>query len=250
MTKTNTRLLFSILVVLSTLLFYTGCVDTGVQNIDSSFDFHSEVSVANLVENGGAATISIDDQQFGAVSVGATTSDSDLQSGNKSMLVSFAASGFGNETFSITVDTEKKIRFYIVSDGTEQSIIKDVQRYTWQTSDSEEGEGIFTDSTAQVAIFNASPDLEVEALMVVANGDTSYIEFDDPIATESRCSYFSLATTSSVNYSLGIIYDDAIYATVPLTAEPRSRYTVAVYGSATEVDENTMTVKYSVFTDD
>ena len=82
MTKTNTRLLFSILLVFSTMLIYTGCVDTGVENIDSSFDFHSEISVANLVQGSGTATVTVDNSQIGTAIVGAQTGNTDLLSGS------------------------------------------------------------------------------------------------------------------------------------------------------------------------
>ena len=60
----KTKLLY--VIGISLVLFMFGCVDTNVQNVPSSIDYHSQVKFVNLIDSVGTATISVNGNSMGS----------------------------------------------------------------------------------------------------------------------------------------------------------------------------------------
>ncbi len=89
---------------ISLIFYFIGCVDTSVQNIPTSIDYHSQIQILNLASVNGAVTIDVVnadgsmDGTTGQLNVGdAYPADGqpfmDIPSGAKTFNVTFANSG-------------------------------------------------------------------------------------------------------------------------------------------------------------
>ena len=224
---------------ISLMFYFIGCVDTSVDNIPTSFDFHSQVQVVNLASVNGAATVDIinadgkTDASTGQLNVGDAYPANDqafmdIPAGAKTINVTFGSS---TSTIKLTIDTERKIRLFLYNpDQNSVDIIKGVERYTWQEKNSDNAGDLFPTDTASISFFNASPDVSIDSIFVqgseldissLAVGEgTSYLPFTPPGTFTIT---FKQDTTD--------IGGEPNLATTSINAQSQGRYSAILYGT-------------------
>ncbi len=207
-----------LLVLCSGLLFFvTGCVDTSVQSIPSQIVYNSQVKFTNLVAGAGAATLTMNGQSIGTVGFGEETSDMTVQAGSKTLSVSYASAS--NQQYLFSTETDYKLRVYLVGTASSNNVLKNLQRYIFQTPN-------VPQDTAQVTFFNGSPDVTFDGITL--NGtDTTAVTFDSPLAlgTTSTMMLFKAGT-----YSVDVMYNDSLSTSFSgVNMGAMHRYTVVLY---------------------
>jgi hypothetical protein len=207
-----------LLVLCSGLLFFvTGCVDTSVQSIPSQIVYNSQVKFTNLVAGAGAATLTMNGQSIGTVGFGEETSDMTVQAGSKTLSVNYASAS--NQQYLFSTDTDYKLRVYLVGTASSNNVLKNLQRYIFQTPN-------VPQDTAQVTFFNGSPNVTFDGITL--NGtDTTEVSFDSPLALGDAS---SMMLFKSGTYSVDVMYNDSLstsFSSVNMGA--MHRYTVVLY---------------------
>ena len=157
------------------------------------------------------------------------------------MAVSFTSADA--KTYQFSADTEAKIRFYLIDNGTSQSLVKDRLRYIWQTKDSEEGAAIIPPDTAQISVFNGSSNVAIDGLLISSSAIDTLVEMGG-LSFGSKSSYVKLPAASATNFNVSVIIDgDSTLTSFTVAAQPQSRYTATIFGAGS-------TVGHSVLTDD
>jgi hypothetical protein len=221
------------------VVFIAGCVDTDVNPLPPSIDYQSQMKVVNLVQGAGTATITLNGQPLGVADFGGETPNSasaflTIPSGSKTMGASFTSAADQNYRFAAT--TEYKMRVFLIGTTTESNAFVQLQRYIWQTKDSQNGAALFPADTGWVAFFNGSPDATISTVEV--NGEDIHLS---PIETGSGSSYVQLPAGT---HTFDVYYnDDADHITFDITVASKGRYTATVYDVAASI-------KNAVFVDD
>ena len=221
-----------LLVLCSGLIFFiSGCVDTGVQTIPSKIVYNSQVKFTNLVAGAGTATLTLNDQSIGTVAFGEETSDMTVQAGSKTLDVAYASAATQEYLFS--TETDYKLRVYLLGTAGSNSVMKNLQRYIFQTLD-------IPQDTAQVSFFNGSPDITLNSISLNSS-DTTDIDLGSMALGDTE----PYMLVRSDTYSFDIAYNDSLEASFTDTHAISSmhRYTVVVY-------DTLGSLKLKVFTDD
>ena len=218
-----------VLSVLSIIVYVGGCVDTSVQTIPDSIDYRSQIKIVNLVSGGGTATITLNNVSLGTLDPGnelpnSSASFLDVPSGNKVLSVNYSADSLRQYRFA--ADTEYKMRIYLVGTPGSAQVVKNLQRYIWQTKDSQNGAKLFPADTGHVQYFNGSPFATLNSVTI--NG-TDVIEFDTPLATGQIYPYSKLAAG---NYSFDVLYNDTLHTTFDYTVSSKGRYTIIFFDNS------------------
>ena len=231
---------------ISLIFYFIGCVDTSVQNLPSSVDYHSQIQIINLASLGGAATIDVVDNtgavngSTGQLNVGsAYPADSqpfmDVPSGSKTFNITFANSSF-NTSLKLTIDTERKIRLLLINpDSSSSSLVKVDERYTWQEKNSDHAGDLFPADTAQISFFNATPDISVDSIYVQGNLIVDANEDPVTLAIGKGSSYMPF--TPPANYTITFKQDttgvggDPNLATATINAQSQGKYSAILYGT-------------------
>ncbi len=225
---------------ISLIFYFIGCVDTSVQNIPTSIDYHSQVQLINLAAHNGAATINIvnadgvAEGSTGQLNVGdAYPADGqpfmDLPSGTKTFNVTFTSGA--TASFKLTIDTERKIRLLLVNpDASTTNLIKGDERYTWQEKNSSNAGDLFPADTAQISFFNATPDATIDSAFVqgelqdipslsVGKG-TPYLMYTPPAT-------FTITFKQDTTGAGG----NPVLATATIGAQSQGRYSAILFGT-------------------
>lgn len=219
------------LLILGALLvvFVIGCVDTGVQTIPDTITYNSQIKIVNLISGAGTVTLALDGKSLGTAALGGEAPNSsgflEIQSGNRILNISYNSTAFDSR---FTADTDYKIRIFLVGTAASNEIIKNVQRYIWQTKDSNNGSPLFPADTGQIAIFNGSPDAVLSGISYHGGTltDTITTTFDSPLAMGESMPYMFL---HSGTYSFDISYGDSSHTTFDYDLKAKGRYTAVIY---------------------
>ena len=250
----NKKLLY--IVSISLLLFWAGCVDTGVNNIPTSINYDSQVKIVNLAAGVGTATVTMKDAAGGSVSFGAIPFGNDspvegqsyqtIPAGNKTLSVSYSNGGTGS--LLLTTESNYKMRIFLIADtSSDKSLVKRTERYIWQTKSSVTDKYLYPTDTAEVSFFNASPDFILDTIaingkkVVFSNGDTTV--FSNLTAKALGLGdAIGYAKIKAGQYTFDII-SNGIKATFSATLSSQGRYTIVIYDKASSL-------KGKAFTDD
>ena len=122
------KLLFSI--ISGIVLVWSGCVDTGVENIPQTIDYKSQVKFVNQVPN-ETATITMDGSQVATVPSGGGSAYMEAPSGSRNVTATYSSGP--NVSGRVYLDTERKITVTIQEDSTgARSFAKTDEGYVWQ----------------------------------------------------------------------------------------------------------------------
>ncbi len=243
---------------ISLIFYFIGCVDTSVQNIPTSIDYHSQLQIVNLDALNGAATINIVNTEgtvegsTGQLNIGdAYPADGqpfmDIPSGTKTFNVSYTSGA--TATYRLTIDTERKIRLLLINpDAASTNLLKGDVRYTWQDKNSANAGNLYPADSASISFLNFTPDVSVSDVSV--NGDPLGISLG--IAKGSGYSLFGAGdytiaflqdTTGFASDTTGLIPGEPTLATGSISAQSKGRYSAILYGTAGNY-------KAKVYTDD
>ncbi len=236
---------FKLLYILgiSLIFFFAGCVDTGVQNIATSFDFHSQVDVVNLSSNGGAATIKVYNvgntlvKTISSLPVGGEfpggTTYMDLPSGSYTFIINYASVA-KVDTFKQVMDTDLRLRLYVLDvDSVTRTLDKNVQRYTWQSKDVANGKALFPADTASIMFVNGTP--AVTLTKVELTGTTATYAHSLAVGAGSPYQMFKVAGSTALTcnfYGASSSGGDSLLTSVSLTPKAQSRYSAVLYKDA------------------
>ncbi len=222
------------------LILFSGCVDTGVQSIPDSIIYYSQLKFTNLVAGAGTATFTLNGQSIGSADFGqeAPGSFMQVQAGNKTLDVGFTSAA--TQQYKFSADTDYKIRIFLIGTAASNDLMKNNQRYIWQTKDSPNGAALFPPDTGQVDLFNGSPDAELSSIKITGGGLDSTFTFDSPLALGDNTGYMLLKAGS---YAFDVTYNDSLHSTFNYDVAAKGRYTAVVY-------DVTGSVKNAVFVDD
>ncbi len=227
-----------LLVILPLVVFmFSSCVDTSGPVIPSSIDYSSEMKVVNLVIGSGNTALILSGQSLGSVNFGDEYPTGDfmkIPSGSKTLRATF--SGGTSKNYQFAAPTEYKFRVFLIGNTSDTEAKVVTQRYIWQTKNSAEGSPLFPDNKGQIVVFNGSPDIQIDAIIV--GSDT--VAFSNPLGFGSSTSYLKF---NAGNYAIKIIYNTNQTFTVNQTLGSKNRYTLVLY-------DNAASLKSKVFTDD
>jgi len=245
------------------ILFLAGCVDTGVENIPSNISYLSQLKVVNLVPGSGTATITLNGAQIGTPNPGeevpgAGQSFMDVPSGPNTLDINVNSTTISR---TISTETQYKMRLYVVMDTMQvvhidpvdstividsvinnYDVIKNLQRYTWQSKGSQNGSSLFPPNIIQVELFNGSPDAEVTGLRLYGGGGDISVDLDESVTYKGTSSYIEFETPSG-DYSLDVITSDTTFTIGSSSYQTQGRYTAVIY-------DYTGVIKGGVFLDD
>jgi len=245
----KTRLLIAISVL--TVVFIAGCVDTSVNPIPNSVDYSSQIAIANLVSGAGTANLTLNGQSLGTVAVGSEYPDQlpflTVPSGNKVLSVSFANAP--NQTYKFAAISLYKQRIYLVGTAAKSQAFSVLQRYARQTKDSPKDAYLYPVDTASVALFNGSPDAQINSVTIGGKKTT----FTTPLGMGKGVPYTKLAA-GSYNFEFNITFKVALTDSTSkdstmntpsfnYTVASQGRYSIALYDSAANL-------QHAVFIDD
>lgn len=219
-----------LLIVCSGLIFFmTGCVDTSVQTIPDKIVYHSQVQFTNLVTGAGTATLKLNNQSIGDVGFGEQSNNLTVQAGSKTLAVTYANGPEGQYLFS--ADTDYKYRIFLVGTASDNSLIKNTQRYIFQTPN-------IPPDSALVTFFNGSPIDTVVSMDITGPQSGS--------ATIPTLGDFSTTTSfmpGDYTIAIKVVNVDTLTNTFNYTLVKGHKYTAVVYDTLS-------TLKFNVFTDD
>jgi hypothetical protein len=225
---------------ISLIFYFIGCVDTSVQNLPTSVDYHSQVQIVNLASVSGSATVDIInadgtmDGSTGQLNVGgAYPGDGqpfmDVPSGTKTFNVTFANNSGMNTSFKLTIDSERKIRLLLYNpDSSSTTLVKADERYTFQEKNSDNAGNLYPADSASIGFFNAS-------LVTV---DSIYLQ-DAPLDVSSLAvgKGVGYMIFNAANYTITFKQDttdvggDPNLATASINAQSQGRYSAVLYGT-------------------
>ena len=226
---------------ISLIFYFIGCVDTSVQNIPTSIDYHSQVQLINLAAYNGAATINIVNADgavegsTGQLNVGdAYPADGqpfmDIPSGTKDFNITFTSGA--TASFRLTIDSERKQRLILMNpDASTTNLLKGDERYTWQEKNSTHAGDLYPADTAQISFFNATPDVTIDSIFVqdVLQEDLS------SLSVGKGTPYLMYAPPG--NYSITFKQDTSgtggspVLATASIGTQSKGRYSAILFGT-------------------
>lgn len=225
------------LLLFGIMVYIGGCVDTSEQIIPDSINYTSQIKIVNLVSGGGTATLTLNNQSLGTLDFGnelpgSTAAFLEVPSGNKVLSVNYSADSLREYRFA--ADTEYKLRVYLVGAPGSAQVVKNLQRYTWQSKDSQNGSQLFPADTGHVAFFNGSPDATLNSVTI--NG-TDVIEFESPL---SMGQFYPYTKLKAGTYSFALTYNDTLTTTLDYTVGAKGRYTLIVYDNASSLQKKVL----------
>lgn len=228
-----------VLMFLSIIVYIGGCVDTSVQTIPDSINYQSQIKIVNLVSGGGIATITLNNQSLGTLDFGNEYPNSsnaflEIPSGNKVLSVNYSADSLREYRFA--ADTEYRLRIYLVGTPGSAQVVKNLQRYIWQTKDSQNGATLFPTDTGHVAFFNGSLDATINGVNIYGP-DTLEIEFETALELAQGYQYSKLKAGS---YTFNVLYNDSLETTLNYTVGSKGRYTVVLYDNAANLQNKVL----------
>ncbi|HKJ81465.1 MAG TPA: hypothetical protein VJ954_05530 [Ignavibacteriaceae bacterium] len=240
------------IISISLILFLSGCVDTSVQPIQSSFNFRSQIKIVNLAPNTGSAAVTMAiasggsnsyDVAYGDESPASGQPFSDVPAGSKTFDISYTNGGSNN--FKIVTETDMKMRLFILSDTTNtRSLVKSTQRYVWQTKGSDNGKGLYPADTAQLAFVNGCPDVSVSSLIFhVVPTDTTIADINVSVSKGDFLGGRGYAKVKAGSYSVFVVAGKDTVATMSFNGQSQGRYTAVIYDRLTNIQNK-------IFTDD
>jgi hypothetical protein len=228
-----------VLVLLGIMVYVGGCVDTSVQTIPDSIDYRSQIKIVNLVSGGGTATLTLNNQSLGTLDFGnelpnSSTAFLDIPSGNKVLSVNYSADSLREYRFA--ADTEYKLRVYLVGTPGSAQVVKNLQRYVWQSKDSQNGVALFPSDTGHVAFFNGSPDAAINSIAI--NGPSiTEVEFDNALELGQSYPYSKL---KAGNYTFTVVFNDSLETNFDYNVGAKGRYTVVFYNDAANMQNKVL----------
>jgi Domain of unknown function (DUF4397) len=259
------KIKLSVIVGVSLLAFVVGCVDTAVQPIPTSINYQSEVSVVNLTEGTGTATINmygaIVDQDSLArnilatkidyssaqitgtgIAAGSTVPASSYQtvpSGSKAIVVTYSGIAY-KDTFQLSADSQYKMRIFFVGDTSAggRTYVKSDERYTFQTPGSSDGANLFPSGSGWIKIFNgmiAADTVTVKSIEI--KGGTLDTTITTGVKYASNTGYIEIP---SGNYMLYITTTNNADS-VAFTAGSMHRYTAVMYNTEANLQLKVLT---------
>jgi hypothetical protein len=220
-----------LLVLCSGLIFFiTGCVDTSVQTIPDQIVYHSQVKFTNLVTGAGTATLSMNGQSIGDLGYGEETSLLTVQAGSKTLSATYT--GAADQQYLFSLDTDYKYRVLIVGTASSSSIVKNTQRYIFQTPD------VPADS-AVITFFNGSSSDTVNSIDISGPQTGGVTTALAPGDFSTSSSYAPGDYTVQVSYSNVV----SMSKTFNYSIAKAHKYTAVVYDTLS-------TLKFKVFMDD
>ena len=243
---------FLYIILSSLMLILSSCVDTEVSNIEPSFDFHSQLKIANIASGSAVTSVTVINNStlategefpitLGTENPAEGQAFMDIQSGSKRFILHGTGSVEG-QLFIQTLDSERKYRLYIFnSDSGETSLLKSDLRYTWQQKGTAEGDTLFDPNSAFVGFLNCHTDSAV-AFIEVMGPDTNVIDLSDAPLENGDSTPLTLSAPS--DYTINLYSpDENLIATLTFTAAGAGRYTAVLYGVQSEIITK-------IFTDD
>ena len=231
-----------ILVLFSGLIFFiSGCVDTGVQVITPT-TYYSQFQVVNLAAVSGATTLNIYNADKSLAANAGTLNLGDVYPSSSFMQIPSGQKKFvfaSNDTIPIFIDTERRIRVFVLNldTTTAKTLDKQDMRYIFASPGTDNGKTIFPKDTGQVALFNGSPDAMLNGI-TLTGPDTVDVSFDSPLAIGGSTGYTFL---SPGDYSVDVTYNDSLHTTFSQTVGALHRYTVVIYGNAASLNQKVLT---------
>jgi len=240
---------FLYVISVSLALFLSSCVDTSVQNIDASFDFHSLLKIANIASGSNVQSVTVLNSEgaevgtyqiaLGAESPAEGQAFMDIPSGSKSFILHFAG-GAPDQLFIETLDSERKYRLYIFnSDSGVTDILKTNLRYTWQQRGTDQGKTLFYPDSAFIGFVNCHTDSLVAEIDISGAIDTLIDLHDAPLENGSS---IGMMLPAPGNYSMNLNSPDGnLIATLAVTVAGSGRYTSVLYGVQSGIATKTFT---------
>ncbi|MDI6767691.1 MAG: hypothetical protein QME52_12790 [Bacteroidota bacterium] len=220
------------LLLLILILSFTGCVDTGVQNIPEKINFTSMLNIVNTAKDEGNAVVTFDGQSFGTVAFGydfPAGSYTQMPAGTRKMIVNFASGK--KDTIMQPLPTDSKARIFILKVDAATIYAYLHERYTYEIAGQ--------DGKALVRFFHASPDAgDGKILMSVTGGVQDSVMVSTLVFGKSSPGYFSLTAGSTYNFKL-IFGTDTLKVTPVLSA--KKRYTHLVYDVKASLKQKLLT---------
>jgi len=221
------------LLLLILILSFTGCVDTGVQNIPENINFTSMLNIVNTAKDEGNAVVTFDGQSFGTVAFGSdfpAGSYTQMPAGTRKMIVNFASGK--KDTIIQPLPTDSKARIFILKvDAVTRNYTYIHERYTYEIAGQ--------DGKALLRFFHASPDAgNGKILMSVTGGVQDSVLVSTLVFGKSSPGYFSLTAGTTYNFKL-IFGTDTLKVTPALSA--KRRYTHLVYDVKASLQQKLLT---------
>jgi len=225
---------------IGTVVFIAGCVDTSVNPIPGSINYSSQIKVVNLVQGAGTATLTLNGQSLGTADFGSEVPGSGsafltIPAGSKTLDASFTSAA--STSFKFAAQTDYKFRVYLVGTDSSNELVRQTQRYIWQTKDSPNGKALFPADTGWVAFFNGSPDAVISSV-TMTGPDT--VTVTQSLAMGKSTPYTKL---KAGDYAFDVLYNDSLHTTFDYTLGAKGRYTAVIYDAA-------VSIKNAVFIDD
>lgn len=232
-------MLFSLVTVFIVAL--EGCVDTSTQPIPDSVNYMGQIKLINIAGATGTVGVNVKDvnnNQLFAVS-GLKVGDEYPAAGQDfltlpagSFTYLYTVTGQTKvDTLKTSLDTEKKVRVYLIDAGTGKSQVRQTLRYIWQTKNSAEGADLFPAGKAAFIVVNGSSVESIKKVRVRATTpiiDTT-ITFTTALAYGKMSQYQTIkaAANCTVTYysatdSLGV---------TSLNAVEKSKFSTVFLGS-------------------
>jgi hypothetical protein len=242
---------FLYIISVSLMLFLSSCVDTSVQNLEASYDFHSLLKVANIATGSNVQSVTIINNstnvEEGTLQVGLNTETPaegqpfmNIPSGSKRFIVHFGG-GAPDQLFIQTLDADRKYRVYFFnSDSGVVDILKTDLRYTWQQRGTEEGETLFYPDSAFVGFVNAHTDLAVGFIEIYGPTDTTLVDLHETPLGNGESTGLMLPAPANYNLKLYTADEEEI-TDLPVTVAGSGRYTSLLYGVRSEIVTKTFT---------
>lgn len=128
--KKSNRIKLLLSVISGIVLAWSGCVDTGVENIPQTIDYKSQVRFVNQVPN-ETATITIDGSQVATVQSGGQSGYMEAPSGSRNVAATYSSGP--NVSGAVFLETEYKVTVSIQEDSTgARFFVKTLDGYVWQ----------------------------------------------------------------------------------------------------------------------
>ena len=212
------------------LFFASGCVDTSVQTIPDKIIYHSQLQFTNLVSGAGTATLTLNSQSIGDVAYGEESSNLTVQSGSKTLSVSYESAA--QQDYLFAADVDYKYRVFIIGTASSSSVVKNAERYIFATPQ------VIADS-ALVTFFDGSP------LDTIISTSITGPQTGDAGTIAVLGDFSSTATFAPGDYSIAItvVNVDTLTQSFNYTLAAGHKYTAVVYDTLSAL-------KFNVFTDD
>lgn len=233
----------TLVMILLSLCYFAGCVDTSVQTIPSSVNYQSQLKVVNLISGAGTATLSLNGQALGTAAFGdevpgASSDFLTVSSGSKTLAATFTSAA--NQSYQFAATTDYKMRIFLVGTAASNELVATAQRYIWETKNSAGSANLYPADTGHVAFFNGSPDAILNGVTAIetALNDTIVISLGGNLEMGDSRGYSKL---KAGNYSFDVKYNDSLHAVFTKSIVAKSRYSAVLYDVAASLKNIVLT---------